>query len=223
MNEVRADNAPARDYIVIEGVIGAGKTTLAQMLAERFNGKLVLEQFEQNPFLDRFYSDRARWAFHTQLNFLVSRYLQQKDLIEHDLFHQVVVSDYSFHKDRIFAHLILKGDELQLYEQLYSLFQETIPDPDLIVYLQSTPERLLQNIRLRDRPFERKMDPAYIKALNDAYNAYFYRYDRSPLLIIHSAEMDFVQNRDDFDELVRRIMTKRHTSRGNNIQRVACK
>lgn len=196
-------------YIVIEGVIGAGKTTLARIFSERFDGRLVLEEFEQNPFLERFYEDAGRWAFPTQLSFLASRFRQQKRLLDRDLFHRVVVSDYAFDKDRIFAHLNLEGDELQLYETLYTLMQPATPVPDLVIYLQSTPERLMKNIRLRGRSYEEKMDPAYIDALNDAYNYYFFRYTQSPLLIINATEIDFVKNEHELDELLRQAASAR--------------
>jgi deoxyadenosine/deoxycytidine kinase len=192
-------------YIVIEGVIGAGKTTLASLLAERFDGRLVLEQFEENPFLARFYEDRARWAFQTQLTFLASRFRQQQSLLKRDLFQQVVVSDYSFDKDRIFAHLTLDGDERQLYETLFSIMQPNVPVPDLVVYLQSTPQRLLEQIRQRGRSYELDMEADYIVALHEAYNYFFYRYTKSPLLIVNAARIDFVKNPDDLAELIRQI------------------
>lgn len=202
--------SPLRDdlrYIVIEGVIGAGKTTLASMLATRFEARLQLEEFEQNPFLERFYADPERWAFQTQMTFLAARFRQQKQLLDRDLFHQVVVSDYAFDKDRIFAQLTLKGDELWLYESLYGLMQPSIPTPDLIVYLHSTPERLLQNIRLRDRSIERNMDPGYIRALTEAYDQYFFKYKGSPLLIVDATHIDFVRHSEEFEALVRQIVT----------------
>ncbi len=197
-------------FIVIEGVIGVGKTTLARLLAHRFKGQLVLEEFDLNPFLERFYKDRKRWAFQTQLAFLASRFRQQKTLLTRDLFHQVTISDYSFDKDRIFAHLNLDGDEAQLYETLYGLMEANTPRPDLIVYLQSTPERLMHNIRQRARSYEANMDPAYIEALHEAYTYYFFRYTKSPLLIINAEHIDFVKNPDELEELVRQIATVRH-------------
>lgn len=197
-------------YVVIEGVIGAGKTTLARLMAERFEARLVRERFEENPFLERFYADRARWAFQTQLAFLASRFRQQKELRARDLFHRVVISDYAFDKDRIFAHLNLEGDELQLYETLFGLMEPNTPTPDLVVYLQSTPERLMQNIRQRGRSYEMDMDPAYIAALHEAYNYYFFHYTKSPLLIVNAARIDFVENREERDELVRHIATMEH-------------
>lgn len=196
-------------YIVVEGVIGAGKTTLARMFSERFNGRLVLEEFEQNAFLERFYEDPPRWALQTQLAFLASRFKQQKRLLDRDLFHQVIVSDYAFDKDRIFAHLNLKGDELHLYETMYTLMQPSTPTPDLVIYLQSSPERLLENIKMRARSYEQHMDPGYIEALNEAYNYYFFRYYQSPLLIINATEIDFVKNPDELDELLRQVATIR--------------
>jgi deoxyadenosine/deoxycytidine kinase len=197
-------------YIVIEGVIGAGKTSLARLLAERFNAQLVLEEFEENPFLARFYEDRRRWAFQTQLSFLASRFRQQKALLSRDLFHQVVISDYFFDKDRIFAHLNLQGDELQLYETLFAQMHVATPAPDLVVYLQSNTERLMRNIDDRQRPYEAQMSRAYIESLNEAYNFYFFRYTRCPLLIIKATHIDFVRNPDHLDELVRVVATLRH-------------
>ncbi len=197
-------------YIVIEGVIGVGKTSLARILAQRFRGMLVLEEFEQNPFLSRFYEDRKRWAFQTQLSFLASRFRQQQTLMKPDLFHSLVVADYSFDKDRIFAHLNLDGDEIQLYETLFKLMQPSTPTPDLVVYLQSTPERLMKNIRLRARSFEKPMEQEYITALNEAYNYYFFRYNQSPLLIVNAERIDFVNQSQDLEQLVEQIRTLRH-------------
>ncbi len=198
------------EYIVIEGVIGAGKTTLARLMAQHFDAKVVLEKFEDNPFLERFYENRARWAFPTQLAFLASRFRQQKELGARDLFHRAVISDYAFDKDRIFAHHNLEGDELQLYETLFGLMEPNTPTPDLIVYLQSTPERLMQNIAQRGRSYEEDMDPAYIEALHEAYNYYFFRYTKSPLLIVNAAEIDFVENADERDELIRYLAQMEH-------------
>ena len=197
-------------YVVIEGVIGAGKTSLCNLLAERFNAQVVLEEFEENPFLNRFYEDPRRWGFHTQLSFLASRFRQQKTLLDRNLFHQVVISDYIFEKDRIFAHLNLKGDELQLYESLFQQMQMATPRPDLVVYLQSSPERLMKNIKDRGRAYEKRMSRKYIEELNEAYNYYFFRFDRSPLLIINATYIDFVKNPSDLDELVQQITSTIH-------------
>jgi deoxyadenosine/deoxycytidine kinase len=195
----------AINYVVIEGVIGAGKTTLARMLGETLDAKVVLEQFEDNPFLERFYQDRERWAFQTQLAFLASRFRQQKELGNLDLFHQVVISDYSFDKDRIFAHQTLSGDELQLYESLYRLMEPNTPTPDLVVYLQSSVDRLMANIEKRDRSYERDMDRSYIETIHDAYNQYFRHYRKSPLLVVNASDIDFVENEGDFDALLEHI------------------
>ncbi|NND73151.1 MAG: deoxynucleoside kinase [Rhodothermales bacterium] len=197
-------------YIVIEGVIGAGKTTLARLVAQKFKARLVLEEFHENPFLERFYEDRNRWAFQTQLSFLAHRFRQQNTLMRPDLFHSVVVSDYSFDKDRIFAHLNLSGDELQLYETMYGLMQPRVPVPDLVVYLQASTSRLMQNIKLRGRSFEVTMDPDYINSLNEAYNYFYFRYTDSPLLIINADKLDFVKNENELDEIVHQIATSTH-------------
>ncbi len=197
-------------YIVIEGVIGAGKTTLARILAHRFNARLVLEEFEENPFLARFYADKERWAFQTQLNFLASRFRQQQGLQKRDLFHQVFITDYSFDKDRIFARLTLSGDELHLYESLYQIMHPQVPAPDLVVYLRASKDRLLHHIAKRDRDYERDMDPNYIGALVEAYDHYFFHYTTSPLLIINSADIDFVKNADELEQLVQQIATLNH-------------
>ncbi|MFP4228735.1 MAG: deoxynucleoside kinase [Salinivenus sp.] len=189
------------NYLAIEGAIGAGTTTLATLLADHWSAGLVLEEFEENPFLERFYENRDRWAFQTQLAFLASRFRQQKQLAERDLFQNLTVSDYMFDKDRIFARLTLSGDELQLYESLFRLMEPTVPTPDLVVYLQSSPERLMENIAKRDRPYERDMDPDYIAQLHAAYNQYFRQYDRTPLLVISAAELDFVESDEDFRAL----------------------
>jgi len=192
-------------YIVIEGVIGAGKTTLATQLANHFDGRQVREEFEDNPFLERFYSDRPRWAFQTQLSFLASRFRQQQGLSRRDLFQQLTVSDYAFDKDRIFARINLDGDELSLYETMFGIMQPTTPVPDLIVYLQSSTDRLMANISERGRSYEAQMERAYIDALNTAYNDYFFHYNASPLLIVNATHIDFVKQSDDLDELIRQI------------------
>ena len=192
-------------YIAVEGVIGAGKSTLARMLADRSDGRLVLEEFEDNPFLGTFYQDRERWAFQTQLAFLASRFRQQKALANRDLFHRQVVSDYTFDKDRIFAHVTLSGDERQLYDSLYSLMEPNAPTPDLVVYLRSSLDRLLHNISLRARSYEAQMDPTYLADLAEAYDRHFFHYTKSPLLIIDASRIDFVREPSHFDELVRQI------------------
>jgi deoxyadenosine/deoxycytidine kinase len=197
-------------YIAIDGVIGVGKTTLAEHLARIFNGHAVLEMFEENPFLESFYANQERWAFHTQLSFLASRFKQQQSIRAGDLFTRFVVSDYSFDKDRIFAHLNLTGDERRLYDSLYAIMEPVVPKPDLIVYLQSNPDRLMRNISLRGRAYERRMKREYIESLAEAYDYYFFRYVGSPLLIVNTVELDFVKYPDDLNEIVHQICTGRH-------------
>ena len=192
-------------YVAVEGVIGAGKSTLARMLADRAGGRLVLEEFEDNPFLGTFYQDRDRWAFQTQLAFLASRFKQQKALAARDLFVDHVVADYTFDKDRIFAHVTLSGDEVQLYETLYGLMEPSAPVPDLVVYLRSSVDRLVHNVALRGRSYEAGMDPAYLAELAAAYDRYFFHYTKSPLLIVDASRIDFVRTPETFDELVHQI------------------
>jgi len=192
-------------YIAIEGVIGAGKTSLASKLAEKLNAKLILEQFENNPFLGSFYSDRKRFAFQTQMFFLINRFKQQQDLAQENLFVDYMVSDYLLEKDRIFAYMNLNGEELKLYESVFPLLQRNLRQPDLVVYLQSTSERLMQNIKSRDRSVEKNITKSYIIELNDAYNHFFFRYSSTPLLIVNSAEIDFVKNPEHYRELEKAI------------------
>lgn len=192
-------------YVVVEGVIGAGKTSLARLLAERMGARLVLEEFDENPFLPDFYREPVRWAFHTQLAFLASRFRQQKALAERDLFHHATVADYTFDKDRIFAHITLDGDELQLYENLYGLMEATTVQPDLVVYLQSSVDRLMHNIAQRGREYERDMARSYIAELAEAYDRYFFHYTKGPLLIVNSTGLDFVHDAADFERLARQV------------------
>ena len=193
-------------YIAIEGVIGVGKTTLARLLAERLNAELVLEEVEENPFLHEFYHDRARWAFQTQMHFLFSRYQQQRGLHQLDLFVQRLVSDYLFQKDRIFAGLNLTDRELLLYEKIVTQIEVEIPKPDVVVYLQASTETLLGRIQERGRPFEKEMEREYLKALNEAYNYFFFHYTDAPLLVVNTDALDYVRNAGDLDDLAKRIL-----------------
>lgn len=193
-------------YICVEGVIGVGKTSLARLLADHLNAKIIYEQPEENPFLQDFYRDPGRFAFQTQLFFLLSRYRQQQESFQTDLFHEYTVSDYLFAKDRIFAHLNLEDRELFLYDRVASLLERDIPKPDLVVYLQSSPERLVNNIRKRGRSYEKNMSDEYIQSLNEAYNRFFFHYNDTPLLVINSTLIDFVNNPDDLTEVIRQIM-----------------
>lgn len=194
-------------YMAIDGVIGVGKTTLVNMLAKRFKGKAVYEIVEENPFLADFYQDTKRYAFQTQMFFLLSRYRQQQELPQRELFHQLLVSDYIFAKDKIFAYLTLEDRELFLYEKIVKLMEKDIPKPDLVIYLKSSPDRLMNNIKKRDRPFEREMKYEYIDSLNTAYNNFFNLYKATPLLIINTTNMDFVEDEDDFEKIVELILT----------------
>jgi deoxyguanosine kinase len=193
-------------YIAIEGVIGAGKTTLARKLEETLNARLVVEQFEENPFLKDFYREPERYAFQTQIFFLLTRYKQQRDLVQPDLFHRFLITDYIFEKDKIFAYLNLQDEELKLYETLVGAIEHNVPTPDLVVYLQSSVPRLMQNIRHRARSYETAMSEQYITDLNEAYNYFFFRYKATPLLIVNSVDLDFVGNDGHYEELVREIL-----------------
>lgn len=192
-------------FIAIEGVIGAGKTSLAKKLKERLDGRLILEQFDVNPFLEKFYLDRKRYAFQTQMFFLVNRFKQQQELIQEDLFNEYTICDYIFEKDRIFAYLNLSKEELALYESLYPLLARTLRKPDLVVFLQSSVDRLMFNIKSRNRKVERALTRSYIDELNEAYNHFFFRYNNTPLLIVNSSEIDFVNKEEDFELLFKQI------------------
>jgi deoxyadenosine/deoxycytidine kinase len=198
-------------YIAIEGVIGVGKTTLAMLLGKKLQARIVLEEFEDNPFLERFYENPERYAFQTQMAFLTARYKQQQQLRNFDLFHDYLVSDYIFDKDRIFAYLNLQDDELRLYESIVNFMDKTITSPDLVVYLQSSPERLMENIKKRKRSVEHNIKESYIRDLHDAYNYYFFRYKKTPLLIINTTELDFANSAEDFELLYDLICNKPHT------------
>lgn len=192
-------------YIVIEGPIGVGKTSLTKLLAKEFRARLILEKPEENPFLPQFYQDRKKYAFQTQIFFLLNRFQQQKEIAQFDLFNQMTLSDYLFAKDRIFASLTLDDHELALYEQIYGLLNGRIPTPDLVIYLQAKPEVLLQRIKSRNIAYEKELDLDYLKTLTEAYNYYFFHYDQSPLLVVDTSEIDFVNRQEDFAQLVREI------------------
>lgn len=193
------------DFIAIEGVIGAGKTTLAQLLSERNNARLVLEKFEENPFLPKFYEDRKRYAFQTQLAFLASRFKQQQKMTNKELFDEYIISDYIFEKDRIFARLNLDDDELALYDNIYGIMTGISAKPDLVIYLQSTVDRLMENIKQRGRDYEKHITPDYLQELSDAYNQFFYHYDKAPLIIINTTNVDFLHNPDHLAYLEEQI------------------
>lgn len=192
-------------YIVVEGPIGVGKTTLARILADEFRARLVLEQVEENPFLKRFYEDQEKWGFQTQLFFLLTRYRQQKELAQPELFQQNVVGDYLFAKDHIFAGINLPADELALYQQLFKLLDARLPKPDLVVYLQARTDVLLSRLKKRARDYERHVTPGYIEKLAEAYRDYFFNYDETPLLVVNCSGIDFVAHSDETADLIREI------------------
>ena len=189
-------------YMVIEGPIGVGKTSLATLLAKKFNGRLILEVVDENPFLSSFYDDRQKHAFQTQLFFLLSRFRQQQEIFQQDLFNSVTVSDYLFAKDRIFACLNLDQNELGLYDRIFDALGNRTTKPDLVIYLQARLDVLFTRIRRRGREFERKIDPVYLEDLIKAYNEFFFHYNESPLLVINTSDIDFVQNEEDLENLV---------------------
>ncbi len=189
-------------YVVVEGPIGVGKSTLTRLLTERFAGRGVFEVVEENPFLASFYADRTKYAFQTQLFFLLSRFRQQQELFQEDLFNQVLVSDYLFAKDRIFATATLDPNELSLYEGVYEHLGPRVRRPDLVVYLRARLDVLLGRIRKRGREFERRFDPEYLEALCHTYNDFFFHYEETPLLVVDTSDIDFVAREEDFAEIL---------------------
>lgn len=194
-----------QNYIVVEGVIGVGKTSLVDRLCQEINGKPVLEKLDENPFVTNFYKDMRGFAFQTQIYFLLTRYRQQESLNQGDLFVQSIISDYLFAKDRIFAYLNLDENELSLYEKIYSLLHPRVPRPDLVIYLQASTDRLIERIKERGRAFEKNISREYIDELNKAYNNFFFYYKESPLLVINTNDIDFIHKKDDLKDLVREI------------------
>ena len=193
-------------YIAIEGAIGVGKTTLSRLLSSRFQADLLLEVFEENPFLADFYADRDTYAFQTQIFFLLSRYHQQQDVPSSLASGNNLIADYTFEKDALFARLNLEGDELDTYFSVHEALAEKLPVPELIVYLQAKTSVLMQRIAHRDRPYERNMDPEYIHNLNDAYDR-FYGEDHTgpPVLKINTNQLNYVANEEDLDWVEKRI------------------
>lgn len=196
-------------YIVVEGPIGAGKTSLARKLAEHVQGDAVLEGAEANPFLPKFYQDMARYALATQLFFLFQRVEQVRDLKQTDLFGRPVVSDFILDKDPLFAQLTLSDDEFRLYQQIYAQLEPQTPTPDLVIYLQAPTEVLVERVRSRGLSYERPIDENYLARLADSYTRYFYQYEDSPLMIVNSENLNFVDEPKDFELLVRRIAAMR--------------
>ena len=192
-------------YVSIEGPIGVGKTSLAQLMAQELGAKLVLEEFENNPFLPDFYKDPERYSFQTQLFFLLQRYRQQQELRQVDMFQNLLVTDYMFVKDRLFASLNLNEKEMQLYDTVANLLERNVIKPDMVIYLQADTETLMKNIAKRGREIEEEITHEYLDALNQVYTEYFFRYQETPLVIINTNNIDFVKNKNDLKEVINYI------------------
>ena len=191
-----------KSYICIEGVIGAGKTSLARLLASKIHARLILEEVKKNPFLQDFYENPKENAFRTQINFLLLRYEQQKILRQPDLFHKVTITDYYFAKDRIFASVVLDEREFSLYERISDLLVSDIPEPDLIILLQASIQRLWDNISKRNRPFEEFITREYLQSLVEAYNGFFFHYHNAPILVVNTNDIDFLNDPQELDNLI---------------------
>ncbi len=195
-------------YIAVEGVIGVGKTSLCTLLADRLNGLSILESVDDNPFIEDFYNSPSSYAFKTQLFYLVSRFKQQLEIPQPDLFHSIVIVDYIFQKDRIFANVNLDDNELELYNKVWDVLEPKIVAPDLVVYLQASTERLLKRIAKRGRQFEKHISREYLEALNTAYNDFFFHYSSAPVFIVNTDEIDFVESEDHLRDLIGKILER---------------
>lgn len=191
-------------YLAIDGPIGVGKTTLVEMLTRRFEGVKVLED-AGNPFLEKFYRDRPGAAFQTQLYYLLSRFQQQQEIIQRELFQRLVVADYPFQKDRIFAYLNLSDDELLIYDKLYTLLEPQVPTPDVVLYLVADVDTCMERIRKRQRAYEKRLSSDYLAELIDAYNHYYHYYRLSPVLVVDTSHLNFPQRPSDFEELIHQL------------------
>jgi deoxyadenosine/deoxycytidine kinase len=192
-------------YIAVEGAIGVGKTAVVERLTQRLEAVSLLEEWGQNPFLKPFYDGKPGAAFQSELFFVLSRHRQQQELLQRKLFTQATISDYVFEKSRLFAYLNLEDSELLVYEKLYTLLGEGVPRPDLVVYLQAPTDVLARRIKQRGRPEELHLSEEYLAEVNRAYNHYFFHYTATPLLVVNTAEVDFVKHEDDLDDLVKQI------------------
>jgi len=192
-------------YIVVEGPIGVGKTSLARILAAELQARTVFERVEDNPFLPKFYKARETYAFQNQTFFLLNRYHQQLELCQQDLFNHNTVADYLFAKDNIFAALTLSNEELKLYQQIYALLTTRVPKPDLVVYLQARPEVLYKRVKKRDKSFERGVTFEYLAEVAQAYNRFFFNYDETPLLVVNTSDIDFVASSKHLADLIKEI------------------
>lgn len=199
---------PDIHFLAIEGVIGVGKTSLAKVLAERLNATLLEEMFEENPFLEKFYQQPEEYAFQTQLFFLLSRHRQLLDsFIQNDLFRHLIISDYSFDKDRIFALQNLSEDEMYMYDAVLKSLDNNIPRPDYIIYLQASVETLISRIKCRNRPMEKGIDGHYLRDLQERYDHHFWHYNDCPVLIINTDKVDFVNNENHLKQILNVIQT----------------
>jgi deoxyguanosine kinase len=194
-----------KGYIVVEGPLGVGKTSLAQLLAERIQAKAILEKTEGNPFLTNFYGDPRRFAFQTQIYFMLRRFQKQEEINQIDLFKRTVVSDFLFDKDRIFARINLDDGEFSLYEQMFQLLKATVIKPDLVIFLQARTDILRERIGKRGREYEKSITRRYLEQINQAFNEFFFHYTETPLLVINASDIDFVNVPSDLDELVLEI------------------
>lgn len=200
-------------FIAIEGVIGAGKTSLTKVLSNKMHAGTILEEFEENPFLAKFYAEPKKYAFHTQMYFLMSRYRKQREIAQIDLFNSRVITDYLFVKDRIFAEVNLNEEEFALYDKIYSILAVDIPRPDLVIYLQASPEILYKRIKQRGRAYERDIEFEYIERLCEAYNTFFFHYNSSAMLIVNIKGFDFLANPHDLDLLYGEIVNLKESRR----------
>jgi deoxyadenosine/deoxycytidine kinase len=202
---MQTEHSGPHNHLVIEGPLGVGKTSLARMLAQRLNAETLLEDIEENPFLADFYRDPRKHAFQTQIYFLLRRYQQAREIGQIGLFNRILVTDYLFDKDRIFARTNLEEKEFWLYDQLYRLLKSRLAPPDLVIFLQARTEVLMERIRSRGRKYERSIGFKYLEEINRSFNEFFFHYDEAPLLVVNASEIDFVHVPEDFDDLVERI------------------
>ena len=192
-------------FIAVEGAIGAGKTSLVNLLGKQYGARIILEDNDTNPFIAKFYEDREAYSFQTQIFFLLNRFNQYLELAQRELFNSVVIIDYLFQRDKIFAQLNLADHEYRLYEQIFSLIDPKAPKPDLVIFLQASTKVLLERVSKRGRDYEAFMDPDYLDSVNKAFNNYFFYYSDTPLLVINTNEIDFVEKKCDLEELINKI------------------
>lgn len=200
-------------YLAVEGPIGVGKTSLVEVLAQRLQARAVLEVAEENPFLKDFYGDMRRYAFQAQLYFLLTRYRQQQELLQFELFRQRLISDYLFSRDRIFAHVTLDDHELALYEKIHALLEVRVPKPDCVIYLQADVDALYKRISIRGRAYERDIPRAYLEDVVQAYNHFFFHYTETPLLVVNTTEIDFVKRKGDLEDLITQVQSIKRGTR----------